>query len=69
MRMFDRIVVPSRFLVDVFAKFDLQARAIFNFVETEKFKFRDRRPLKPVFLSNRNFEAHYQVGDILRAFP
>lgn len=71
--MFDRIIVPSEFLVEVFARFGLQAKAISNFIETEKFRFRDRSsssgaPLKPVFLSNRNFEAHYQVGDVLRAF-
>ncbi len=68
MKMFDRIVVPSQFLVDVFARFGLQATAIFNFVESESFKFRARSPLKPIFLSNRNFEAHYQVADVLRAF-
>lgn len=68
MKMFDKIIVSSQFLVDVFAKFDLQAKAIFNFVESEKFKFRVRNPLKPVFLSNRNFEAHYQVSDVLLAF-
>lgn len=68
MRMFDRIVAPSQFLVDVFARFNLRAQAIFNFVETEKFKFRVRQPLNPVFFSNRNFESHYQVGDVLRAF-
>lgn len=68
MRLFDRIVVPSQFLVDVFARFDLKAEAIFNFVENESFKFRARNQLKPVFLSNRNFEAHYQVSDVLRAF-
>lgn len=68
MKKFDVIVVPSRFLVDVFAKFDLPAEAIFNFVESEKFKFRERNPLRPVFLSNRNFESHYQVADVLRAF-
>lgn len=68
MRLFDRIVVPSQFLVDVFSKFGLKATAIFNFVETEKFKSRERKTLKPIFLSNRNFERHYQVADILRAF-
>ncbi len=68
MKMFDEIIVPSQFLVDVFAKFDLRATAIFNFVESDKFVFRTRNPLQPVFLSNRNFEAHYQVGDVLRAF-
>lgn len=68
MKRFDKIVVPSQFLVDVFAGFDLKAKAIFNFVEGEKFAFRERKPLKPVFLSNRNFEAHYRVEDVLRAF-
>ena len=68
MKRFDKIIVPSQFLIDVFAKFELQAEAIFNFVESEKFKFRTRKPLRPIFLSNRNFEAHYQVADVLRAF-
>ena len=68
MKRFDKIIVPSQFLVDVFGKFDLKAEAIFNFVESEKFKFRERKSLRPVFLSNRNFEKHYQVSDALRAF-
>lgn len=68
MKRFDEIIVPSQFLVDVFARFDLKAKAIFNFVEGGKFAFRERKPLKPVFLSNRNFEAHYRVEDVLRAF-
>lgn len=68
MKMFDEIVVPSQFLADVFARFDLKTKTIYNSVEAEKFRFRKRKPLKPIFLSNRNFEAHYQVGDILRAF-
>lgn len=68
MKMFDEIVVPSQFLVDVFAKFGLRAKAIFNFVDTEKFVFRPRNPLRPVFLSNRNFEADYNIGCVLQAF-
>lgn len=68
MRKFDEIVVPSQFLVDVFAKYGLEAMAIFNFVDAGAFRFRERETFRPVFLSNRNFEAHYNVGDILRAF-
>lgn len=68
MKQFDRIVVPSQFLADVFARFGFDATIIYNFVEAEKFRFRERKPLRPIFLSNRNFEAHYQVGDVLRAF-
>ena len=68
MKMFDEIVVPSQFLVDVFAKFGFDAKPIYNFIDTEKFVFRRRKPLRPVFLSNRNFEADYNVGCILKAF-
>ncbi len=68
MRKFDEIVVPSQFLVDVFAKYALNATPIFNFVDAQNFRFRMRETFRPVFLSNRNFAAHYNVGDILRAF-
>jgi glycosyltransferase involved in cell wall biosynthesis len=67
-RLFDSIVVPSEFLVDVFAKFGFRATAIHNFVDGEKFAFVRRNRLKPVFLSNRNLTEHYNVGCILRAF-
>lgn len=68
MQMFDEIIVPSQFLVDVFSEFGLKSQAISNFIETESFVFRERNPLKPVFLSNRNFEPHYNVECVLRAF-
>lgn len=68
MRRADRIVVPSGYLVEVFARFGLQARAIFNHIETDHFSFRERKPLRPVFLSNRNLEPLYNVGSVLRAF-
>ena len=67
-RMADEIAVPSRYLVDVFARFGLHARAIFNFVESQHFRYRERKPLRPIFLSNRNLEPLYNVGCILRAF-
>ena len=63
-----RIVVPSGYLVDVFGKFGLAAEAIPNAVDLTTFQHRDRGPCDPVFLSNRNFAAHYNVGCILRAF-
>jgi glycosyltransferase involved in cell wall biosynthesis len=67
-RLVDEVAVPSGYLVDVFARFGLHARSIYNFVETERFRFRRRKPLRPVFLSNRNLEPLYNVGCILRAF-
>ena len=68
MRKFDEIVVPSQFLVDVYTKYGLTAKAIYNFVDGANFKFRERETLQSTFLSNRNFEAHYHVSDVLRAF-
>lgn len=68
LRQADVVTVPSHYLVDVFARFGLHARAIFNHVETERFRFRERRPLRPVFLANRNLKPLYNVGCVLRAF-
>jgi len=67
-KLADRLVVPSEYLEDVFANFHLPASPIYNLIETDKFRFRKRDPLKPRFLSNRNFEAHYGVDRVLQAF-
>lgn len=68
MRLVDEIAVPSGYLVDMFAQFELVSRAISNFVDMDRFSFRERSPLRPVFLSNRNLEPLYNVGCVLRAF-
>lgn len=68
MRLADALIVPSGYLVGVFARVGLRARAVANIVDLDQFRFRERRPLRPVFLSNRNFEAHYNVACVLRAF-
>lgn len=67
-RLVDSIVVPSEYLVRVFGEFGLKATAIYNLIDTSKFRFRERAPLRPVFLSNRNLESHYGVDRVLRAF-
>ena len=67
-RMADLIVVPSGYLVDVFAKFGLQARAIHNVVELDVFRYRERKPIRPVFLTSRLHEPLYNVPCVLRAF-
>jgi glycosyltransferase involved in cell wall biosynthesis len=64
----DAIVVPSAYLVRIFAKFNLPAIAIFNVIDFDQLTFRDRGTLRPAFLSNRNFETHYGVDVVLRAF-
>ncbi|NJM52028.1 MAG: hypothetical protein HC846_00750 [Blastocatellia bacterium] len=55
MKLFDRIVVPSQFLVDVFGKFNLSAEAVFNFVDTEKFKISPTKNLT----SNLPFQSQF----------
>lgn len=67
-RMADVNVVPSAYLVDVFERFNIKAQAIFDVIEPEVFKFRERSPLQPFFLTTRLFEPLYNVGCVLRAF-
>ena len=67
-RWADMIVVPSGYLVDVFARFGLTARAIHNVVELDVFRYRERHPIRPVFLTSRLHEPLYNVPCVLRAF-
>jgi len=61
-------VVPSRFLVDVFRGFDIDATIVPNIVDPETFQFRERDPLRPRLVSTRNFDALYNVAATIRAF-
>jgi glycosyltransferase involved in cell wall biosynthesis len=63
-----RIVVPSGYLVQVFAKFGIRAQSIANFVPLDTLPYRRRATFRPVFLSNRNLEPLYNVECTLRAF-
>lgn len=64
----DRNVVPSQFLVDVFDSHGIAAEVVPNIVDTDRFCFRDRVPLRPRLLSTRNLDALYNVACTLRAF-
>ncbi|MCG8469127.1 MAG: glycosyltransferase family 4 protein [Gemmatimonadetes bacterium] len=64
----DRVVVGSGYLIDVFARHGFDAEAIPNIVEVDRYTYRVREELRPIFLANRNFEVHYNVGHVLRAF-
>jgi len=68
LRWADEIVVPSGYLVDVFAGHGLSAHAIYNIVELERFTYRERQPLRPIFLTSRLLEPLYNVPCVLRAF-
>lgn len=64
----DCIVTPSRFLVDVFKKYGIRARTIFNIIDVNWFQYRQRSHVRPIFLSNRGLEPLYNVECTLRAF-
>ena len=68
LRAVARNVVPSRFLVEVFSDFGIEASVIPNVVDTNRFRFRNREPLRPRLLSTRNFDGLYNVGCTIRAF-
>jgi glycosyltransferase involved in cell wall biosynthesis len=64
----DRIVTPSEFLVDIFAKFGYCALSIFNSIDPSQYRYRERGPLRPMFLHNRGLEPLYNVPCTLKAF-
>ncbi len=68
MKWADVIAVQSGYLQEVFARFDLKSLIIPSSINLERFHFRERKPLRPVFLSNRLLEPLYNVACILRAF-
>lgn len=68
LRVADRIVTPSGFLVEVFAKHGVKAQSIFNIIDSSNFIYRKRKKLRPVFMTNRILEPLYNVDCILRAF-
>ena len=68
MRLVDAIVVPSRYLVDQFAGHGFNVRLISNVIEPERFEFRERQPLTPMFLCNRQLQPYCNVACVLRAF-
>jgi L-malate glycosyltransferase len=61
-------IVPSSFLVEVFKEFGIRAAVIPNVVDLDRFRFRDRAPLRPRLVSTRNFDTIYNVACTLRAF-
>jgi glycosyltransferase involved in cell wall biosynthesis len=67
-RLVDKVVVPSGYLENVFGQFGVHAEVVPNTLDLARFAFRERQPLHPVLISNRNFEPLYNVECILRAF-
>ncbi len=68
MRLASVIVVPSDYLVDVFARFGIDATRIHNVAETDSLPYRERRRPRPIFLHNRGLAPEYNPACTLRAF-
>jgi len=64
----DLNVVPSMFLREVLGSFGIAAKVVANTIDRRQFAYRPRDPLRPRLLSTRNFEPHYNVAAVLRAF-
>ena len=64
----DRVITPSGFLVDVFGKYGIGAQSIVNVIDVAHFRYRQRRKLRPVFMTNRMLEPLYNVECVLKAF-
>jgi glycosyltransferase involved in cell wall biosynthesis len=67
-RVADSVVVPSRYLVNVFARFSLRATPIDNIVDLQRFRFSLHVPSRARILSVRHHHDLYNVGCTLRAF-
>lgn len=68
LRMVHRIVVPSEYLQNIFSQYGYRTEVIRNIVDTVRFAYRERSPLRPRLLSIRNLEPHYRVDVLIRAF-
>lgn len=68
LRLADDIVVPSHYLQQVFSRHGYHAHVVRNIIDTSAFHYRERCPLQPRLLSNRNLEVHYDVANTLKAF-
>lgn len=68
LRACDRIVVPSQYLADVFAEFDLRTEMVPNIVDLTQFSYRSREVLRPRLVCTRGFHDYYRVDLVVRAF-
>jgi glycosyltransferase involved in cell wall biosynthesis len=64
----DGLVVPSGYLRDVFAEFGLHAEVVPNLVDLGQFRYRSRKPLRPLLVCTRGFEPYYDIETVVRAF-
>jgi glycosyltransferase involved in cell wall biosynthesis len=68
LRVAHEIVVPSRYLSDVFARYGYRTRVVHNVLDVSRFHFRERSLAVPHLVSTRNLEPYYRIDNTIRAF-
>jgi glycosyltransferase involved in cell wall biosynthesis len=68
LRLASMITVPSSFLVKTFLEHNLNAVIVPNLIDLDRFRYRQRSPLRPRFLISRNLEPMYNIKMALRAY-
>lgn len=68
LRLVDEIAVPSTYLQRLFVSFGFSPAIIPNFVDLERFRFRQRDRIQPKLLVTRSLEPLYNVKMALEAF-
>ena len=68
LRLADQIVTPSGYLVEVFGKFGFDAKPIFNVIDPEAIRYRERTSAHPRIVVPRSLEPLYNAGCAIRAF-
>jgi glycosyltransferase involved in cell wall biosynthesis len=68
LRRSDAVVVPSRYLADVFADFRVPTTIVPNAVDARELRYRERRVIRPYLVCTRNLQPRYAVDVVVRAF-
>jgi glycosyltransferase involved in cell wall biosynthesis len=68
LRVAHEIVVPSEYLREAFAAHGYGVRVVPNVVDTTRYRYRERVPLRAKLICTRNLEPTYRVDVILAAF-
>jgi len=61
-------VAPSRYFAEALSRRRIRTRVIPNVADHDRFRYRVRKPLRPLLLSTRHLEPIYNVACTLRAF-
>lgn len=68
MRSSDAVVVPSRYLAEIFAAYAVPTEVVANAIDMAELPYRDRRLGGAQLVCTRNFEPRYAVDVVVRAF-